>query len=39
MGAIAAETLLDIIKEGSEPPRRIALPTELIIRQTCGTLI
>jgi LacI family transcriptional regulator len=39
MGALAAETLLDIIKEGSVPPRRIALPTELIIRQTCGTLI
>ena len=38
MGVIAAETLLDIIKEGAEPPRRIALPTELIIRQTCGTL-
>jgi len=38
MGALAAETLLDIIKEGPEPPRRIALPTELIIRQTCGTL-
>lgn len=39
MGALAAETLLDIIDEGTEPPRRIILPTELVIRQTCGALI
>ena len=39
MGALATEMLLDIIEEGPEPPRRIELPTELIIRQTCGTLI
>jgi LacI family transcriptional regulator len=38
MGALAAETLLDIIDEGAEPPRRIILPTELVIRQTCGAL-
>ena len=39
MGALAAETLLDIIEDGPEPPRRIILPTELVIRQTCGALI
>jgi LacI family transcriptional regulator len=39
MGILATEMLLDIINEGIEPPRRIILPTELVIRQTCGTLI
>lgn len=38
MGALAAEMLLDIIEQGAEPPRRIILPTELVIRQTCGAL-
>lgn len=38
MGALAVDMLLDIINEGTEPPRRLVLPTELIIRQTCGTL-
>jgi LacI family transcriptional regulator len=38
MGALAVDMLLDIINEGLEPPRRLVLPTELIIRQTCGTL-
>jgi LacI family transcriptional regulator len=38
MGALAAEMLLDIIEEGAKPPRRIILPTELVIRQTCGAL-
>jgi LacI family transcriptional regulator len=36
MGALAAETLLDIIEDGSGTPRRIILPTELVIRQSCG---
>ncbi|MCB8986090.1 MAG: LacI family DNA-binding transcriptional regulator [Ardenticatenaceae bacterium] len=35
-GALAVETLLNIIETGSEPPRHILLPTELIIRETCG---
>jgi LacI family transcriptional regulator len=38
MGALAAEMLLDIIEQGAEPPRRMILPTELIIRQSCGAL-
>lgn len=38
MGALAVDMLLDIINEGIDPPRRLVLPTELIIRQTCGTL-
>lgn len=36
MGMQAVETLLEIIKEPQTPPRRIILPTELIIRQSCG---
>ena len=35
-GVLAVETLMDIIENGAEPPRRVILPTELIIRQTCG---
>ncbi|MCZ7672215.1 MAG: substrate-binding domain-containing protein [Chloroflexi bacterium] len=38
IGAMAAEILLDIIQTGTEPPRRIILPTELVIRQSCGAL-
>jgi len=36
-GYTAVETLLDILAHGSQPPRRIILPTELVIRQSCGT--
>lgn len=36
MGQLAAETLLDILQNGPEPVRRIILPTQLIIRESCG---
>jgi LacI family transcriptional regulator len=35
MGAVAAETLMDIIAHPDMPPRCIILPTELIIRASC----
>ena len=35
VGAQAVETLIDILANGPEPPRRIALTTELIIRSSC----
>lgn len=35
-GALAFETLLDVIDNGLKPPRRIVMPTELIIRASCG---
>jgi LacI family transcriptional regulator len=35
-GAVAAETLFDIIENPGLPPRRILLPTELVIRASCG---
>jgi DNA-binding LacI/PurR family transcriptional regulator len=28
--------LIDILENGGEPPRRIILPTELVIRASCG---
>ncbi len=36
LGALAAETLIDIIQNPSNLPRHIVLPTELIIRDSCG---
>jgi LacI family transcriptional regulator len=35
MGAVAAETLMDIIAHPDRPPRCVILPTELIIRASC----
>ncbi|MCS6909843.1 MAG: LacI family transcriptional regulator [Anaerolineales bacterium] len=34
-GAIAAEMLIDLIKHPGQGPRRVILPTELIIRASC----
>src|SRR5207248_2309977 len=36
MGAVAAETLVDLIAHPDPQPRRIILPTELVIRTSCG---
>jgi len=36
-GVLAVETLIDILGNGSEAPRRIILPTELVIRASCGS--
>lgn len=36
IGALAVETLLDIIDNGSKPARRVILPTELVVRETSG---
>jgi LacI family transcriptional regulator len=36
-GFQAVETLLDIIKNGPQPPRRIMFDTELVIRGSCGS--
>jgi LacI family transcriptional regulator len=35
-GYKAVETLLDIIQNGQQPPRRIMFETELVIRKSCG---
>jgi LacI family transcriptional regulator len=32
----AVEILIDLIENGMEPPRRIILTTELIVRESCG---
>jgi DNA-binding LacI/PurR family transcriptional regulator len=36
-GVLAVETLIDILENGAEPARRIILPTELVIRASCGS--
>ncbi|MCJ7626448.1 MAG: LacI family transcriptional regulator [Anaerolineaceae bacterium] len=38
-GIKAVETLLDIIKNGNTPNRRIIFETELVIRASCGSLM
>jgi DNA-binding LacI/PurR family transcriptional regulator len=35
-GALAVEMLIDILEHGIDPPRRMILPVELVIRGTCG---
>jgi LacI family transcriptional regulator len=36
-GALAVETLIDIVENGARSPRRIILPTELVVRASCGS--
>jgi LacI family transcriptional regulator len=36
-GVTAVETLIDLIENGAEPPRRIVMSTELVIRKSCGS--
>ncbi len=38
LGAVAAETLIEMISHPGASPRRILLPTELVIRSSCGSL-
>ncbi|HSH02725.1 MAG TPA: LacI family DNA-binding transcriptional regulator [Anaerolineae bacterium] len=35
-GAMAVETLLDILKNGDKPTRRVVLPTKIVVRDSCG---
>jgi LacI family transcriptional regulator len=35
-GVNAVEILIDLIENGNEPPRRIIMDTELVIRDSCG---
>lgn len=35
-GFVAAETLMELIQEQDAAPRRVILPTELVIRESCG---
>lgn len=36
IGAVAAETLIDMIETGSTLPRQMVFPAELVIRDSCG---
>lgn len=38
VGSLAAEILFDMVDNGRFPPRRIILPTELVIRASCGVM-
>ncbi len=38
-GQVAAETLIEMIAERASQPRRIILPTELVIRASCGSTL
>jgi len=35
-GAAAIEILIDLIENGDQPPRRVVMVTELVIRDSCG---
>ncbi len=37
-GMLAVETLIDLLETGLEPPRHLILPTELVIRASCGAM-
>ena len=37
LGEVAAQTLFELIEEPSGPPRRVILPTELVVRSSCGS--
>jgi LacI family transcriptional regulator len=36
VGTQVVETLIDILNNGLKPARRIVMPTELVIRSSCG---
>jgi LacI family transcriptional regulator len=36
VGALAVKTLVDMLQNGPDLPRRLILPTELVIRESCG---
>ena len=38
VGEMVVDTLLDILENGLSPTRRLVLPTELVIRESCGAL-
>ena len=37
IGVIAVETLLDLIENRESAPQRVLLPTQLIVRESCGS--
>jgi LacI family transcriptional regulator len=37
LGDMAVEALCELVQNGLEPPRRIILPTELVVRTSCGS--
>jgi LacI family transcriptional regulator len=37
VGEVAAQTLFELIEDPTAPPRRVVLPTELVVRASCGS--
>jgi LacI family transcriptional regulator len=37
LGEVATQTLLEMIDDPDGPPRRVILPTELVVRASCGS--
>ena len=38
VGSMVVDTLIDILENGLAPTRRLVLPTELVIRESCGAI-
>jgi LacI family transcriptional regulator len=38
LGEVATQTLLEMIDDPDGPPRRVILPTELVVRASCGSV-
>jgi len=38
LGMQAVEMLIDVLRNGLTPPRRLILPTDLVIRSSCGAM-
>jgi len=38
IGSLAVETLIDILQNGTQPPRHIILPTQLIVRESSSKI-
>jgi LacI family transcriptional regulator len=39
LGGTAVDTLIDVIEHSNSSPRRIVLPTELVVRASCGSAL
>ena len=39
MGVVAAEILIDVLKHGESYLHRVILPTELVVRESCGAIL
>ena len=38
MGSEAVRLLIDLIEDPSQPPKRVVLPTKLVVRESCQAI-